>query len=1757
MSVTVLANKTVGFRSPYIGDTFQDLTQKILGRDGYLSGGKVSDDGANITIPPIVFVQRGIVVETEVAAPLLPVPVLPEPWFLVAAVPDDDPVTGVIFSVTRDLISATNGTVVAYKTGGVWQNPVSVDVIGAFSKASEAGVESGAQPFFTLDGSDNMNEMILNRGRVVDPDGIRRSLPREAGSSAKSLGFTPVRAHPTKGRQDYIVLRQRESFTSEVSHLIGGLFDDGSYGGVSKTGTRLSYFGRRGGSVGEQWFAYGSGANLRIQGGPTGESFAELTLLVGAGSIGETWIAGQRESDSAVILLYTDSGDVRMVSFNGTTGAQIDAPVTIDTQGNTCRHVRGEIDSSELLHVVYEHDEGGGPPSQQAYYTRRTIATASFASAAITPRIVTGAATGRNDTWPDVSVDRQGNAHIVYTSGLLSDEFGELAYAVIGQAGNLEVNQLELVAAAVGKQADPDDKIGFVATAFNNIRKARVEVTPFDEVYAVMLGDETGTVDQVLMFSPGFSERLGFPIVNVGTGVTGLYGADLVSNDQGELRLATGEFAAGFHTIREIGLDTEFASDGLLAKTLLRTVVVSGPTASAPQGIGTDEEDLAVRMGTIGDVRLSHRLDNTGLTSVIEVGTVDDSGLVNTSKPHPKDLYLSAFEVPDDVSGDIPEEEIRLFNVRPKKMNYPFLVGIDGEFQGFLSVYDAVRSANAKGGEIVVRKGDYRNLSTGVAPNALQLASGVTLRGEGQVLFDGYQFRIGASTSYAIGNIDGDIVEIVSAVGNVIRPGDVVELTGGGASGFHRVLANLPPKGSHASRYLLDASAPLGAVPAGTTLVPYPAGNKIENVAIRGSFSTERFFVLQSYQAVLRDISLFGTYLGVGGPMVLIDGAHHALLDNLDFSKLAASKDTAISLVSSFMPHVRDCRSTFGFADILEVDTLTDTPSISSCAGLEVQAASPRTTPVLISGADDGRVDGLGTSTDGFTTMGNLLKSISTIHLQDENTRAGPADNVAFSGNAVDGDKLPSGRGSALAAADLLTALHIAEHNQRSQFGAGMLSGGTPSLGAFPQVDTSAASYFAWGIQVDAGAVLESSATVADTVYYWHLTAAGTLTRSTTADLDDTSKTVVVKAKTNPGNTAFIEFVDMRRFISKPDAKGPIVVGPGVSPADVDNLHFFTLQGALHWLELNPDLDVADIVITGLLDMTNGEDPLELNFQSTGLRSLVIRGLGEDAGIKWGQDEDLFRATGLASKNAVGGDGQKATLRLHNLLFDNTNAAGPTDGKALLLLSSGYFTDVVVDECRTMVATQSWDHFVRNQADQIDNCTVAQNEIEDARGVDTLLRGVLTFSEANKTVRNLHIFRNTFRNSTAVTANTRGIAVSDDVQNLWISDNSFEPGRDVGSGHQVYAVAIECENADSSNAPDVGCRYIVNNSIVHTEFDNADADIAIKVTGVGDMPFFVLHNQIIGNYNGCIDAAPILAHGSVVQGNVVQTSTQADNVGIKVLAEYCLIADNHVEIPTSGISSLGIQFDGDYSTCARNTLDGTAQSGIEPRGNYAKVVSNILTGGWLNAAIRVTGSTNTHAVDNQISGSAFNGIIVTSVEVVVRGNSIETAGPGIVILAAGDRCLVSGNKVDTTAGTSPAFEVAGFQCVCTGNDFVQEDTSDSDSAVAVIDGPNCVFTGNLVKARIDADYGNNGPGRSALRVESGTGHVITGNFFYNRGTHSTKATIEILAASDNGTFVGNTLRNESGAPTYFSNAGSGWEFGTSGGSSPGSNKQTI
>jgi hypothetical protein len=989
MPVTVAAQKSVSFKAPFAGLTFQSLTRLILGRDGYLSGGAVSDNGTLITVQPFTVVQRGIIVQSTATITTLPVPEGDEPWYLLVAVPDDDPDSGVVVTATSDVLAAKNGTVLAFKANGVWQTPRPIDVKGVDERiAPESGVEVGLDARVVLDG-DVVDQFVVGAGAVVDPDGVRRALPL-LPDSTEAARFSPLAAHPQRDRIDFFALRQREPFSPELVHLQGGSLglESGPSATVTKTTTqRLAYYAARGETAASQWFAWGDSTDLQIQAGPGGEGFAEETLLTGGDTIANVWLPGQRESDGAVLVLYTDGTSLRVASFNPATGAVVNAPVTIDTQANAITHVRGVMDGAGRLHVVFEHDDGS---VQQIYYTRVQAESANFGVADVTPRYAGGTATARNDTFPSIAVDRAGKAHIVYASGTGTDTHGNFVHIVLDQSGDPESTTSFSGLTGAGYQADPNDRLGFIDQIYSDFRRPRVVVTPHDEVYAVMIGSPQGgdTSSHLLLYSPTFRARLGFDMVNVVASLDGAaVGCDLVANDTGDLRIVVVS-NDGLTQVRAIGIDTVFAPDGLIGSWQLFDQTLQEDVAGTPSD---QTSELLVARGPDGDFAYSFALSSAIFRKYPSFSTAPLSRTRAT--PHPKDVYLSGYRAPSNSIGALPTNDGRfgVFHVPPKRALHPFVVSDrGGRFHGFDGLHEAVREASREGGTIEVRPGFYSFESGPFA--TIKLGSHVSLRGDGRVLFEGCTIQAAASASFVIDSFAGNVLQSTERLAGILE-GDVLNLTGTGGTGLHRVRRVLPPEGVFLTKILLDNSTAADDEPGGTTFEVWPTGIGIENLTLRSAVVQ----LSECYAPSIRGLTVVGTR--ITGQVLSLTDCQVPLVDNIEalgLDTLGADADTALILLDGGNGAVvRNVRMRDGDGKVVRITADCQSPHLVDVTGDRSDTtkklfaiSSGRTTPVYMTGCD-GRSDDLDQSViEPVAPVLRVSPDGGALALEDDNTRA-------------------------------------------------------------------------------------------------------------------------------------------------------------------------------------------------------------------------------------------------------------------------------------------------------------------------------------------------------------------------------------------------------------------------------------------------------------------------------------------------------------------------------------------------------------------------------------------------------------------------------------------------------------------------------------------------------------------------------------------------------------------------------------------------
>ncbi len=947
MAVKVAATKTVSGKLPYTGKTFQQLAQKLLGGDGYMSGGATSDVGGSVFVDPVTFAQRGIIASTTVTSGGIPVPTAAEPWFVLAAIPDDNPDSGVLFSVTADIAAAAAAVVVAFKTAGRWQTPVSTDIAGAGLRNSETGLETGWEVRPTIDGSGILTSVDVFKGLLVDVDGNRRRPPADATANNGSLAaaLTPIRPHPTRVRTDHVVLRQRESYSPEIVQLIGatGTTTDVNpitLGTVTTPAGRAGYYAKRGGGLADQWWAWSDAITLKAQGGPAGEGFGAVTVLTAGATIRETWVVGQRFADSAVVLLYIEGAVLKMVSINPTTGAVVDAAVTIANTGGQISHMRALLDINETAHITFESVGA----TQQIYYMSCEIAAASFGTADVSVRIVAGSPTASNDTWPSIGITRRGIVTVAYIQGAGADEFGDLLVATIDQGITTD---MKLIAASTDAAIDDSTFVsgevyggdGYVPTVLADVRRTAVVVDPYDEVYVLTLGEIAGpNVVYVLLHRDGFKEEHGADLLNIATPIAGAaYDAlAAVCGEQGEMIVATKDVSGG--NVTELTwwtLNPRPLDDGRMGPpTLLR--VGSDTIDGRVETSGFD--DLHIAPGPTGGFVVNYVLDLDVLTA--DLPTLGNEILA----PHPRDVHLGRWIVPPDTGTtvDASSPDFGIFNTRPKRMNFPFLVGEGGDWQGHNSLREAARWAQRLAAEIVIRPGTY-TLEGPIAFNG-------RVRGEGQAVLIADsalpgEIIMGGGATAVTASVAGNLV--TALVEADPGPGSLIDLN---VSGRHTVLRNLGPAVGGGIRILVadnDAGPPVG-----TVMSLFNGGVSIENLTmiLLGGYATV-IRALGCYQPTLRGLRIEG----LGG--VLLEKCISPLIDGMDLTKLTnATGQSGLRLIGGDGALIRNVKMADGFGRIL-IDNDCQNPHLVTChtdgadpTQVAYEIAAGRTTLALFTG---------------------------------------------------------------------------------------------------------------------------------------------------------------------------------------------------------------------------------------------------------------------------------------------------------------------------------------------------------------------------------------------------------------------------------------------------------------------------------------------------------------------------------------------------------------------------------------------------------------------------------------------------------------------------------------------------------------------------------------------------------------------------------------------------------------------------------------
>ena len=863
--------KTVGSVQPYASATFQRLASGLAGADGYLAGAETSDNGTLITVAPFKFIQRGIVVENDVATTVTP-PVAPigdGPWFVTGSTPDDNPLSGANLAATRDLAVIAGGAVVlSYKINGFWHNPLPL-TISKPAPVIEAGERAGLKLNVTLDaGDDHVTRLGLTADDLAPAFGLFGLAPLSPGRF---------------DRNDHLVLRQRE--IPEFVNVVGDALtsQDAVLSPMVAELAQLppAIFGASTVYVDRCYAAWTYGFDLYFRSQNASNPVDVVDHSWDHAVLGDTykadtycWIAGRRDSDGAIIVIYKTAAPdnfLQMVAIAPTMGI-LDGPVTIAAIGDFLFPKAVLNADGSLINVVLQKDEGGAPPNQQIYWLRASTESATFGVVGISPRLVNGVNSGKNDTTPSIAIDRKNHLHIVYATGLGSAYYGDIRKVEFDENGAV-VSRLTF--STFGRPISLTSGEPCYAEVFQYLTGPVVVVNPHDEVYVFAKAKMAAESDvsRIVVYNDSFEALLGFQFIEIPDLTTdAIGGMDVYSTQQCELVLA---FCTSTD-IQVVRIGPKLGCTGILGDQVLEQSV------AFPDNSITS---VLIAAGARGETLYSFHDPTNG---VVYQERTRWSG--PAPAPHPLDAYFASYLVPASVAATVDGKGLQVFNTRPKKMNFPILVGDEGDYQGYDSLETAIVEANRLGGDIVIRGGEY------VQRGSLVLRGSVALRGEGLVTL---RWPSGCAPHLDILGNGRSVTSIVGqAVGHsgatCARPGDLVWMS---TSGFHHVRRVL------GARVVLD-----GVAPVGTVIYIYGCGNVLENLVFDAVVASSQALITieRLFAATLRNLKFFGTYASAYA--ITESECLHSVFDDVDFTGSPSSNDyTGLWMSKGDRNIVRNC----------------------------------------------------------------------------------------------------------------------------------------------------------------------------------------------------------------------------------------------------------------------------------------------------------------------------------------------------------------------------------------------------------------------------------------------------------------------------------------------------------------------------------------------------------------------------------------------------------------------------------------------------------------------------------------------------------------------------------------------------------------------------------------------------------------------------------------------------------------------------------
>lgn len=481
--------KINGFAAPYRSKTLRDSADKVVQRNGVLSfSGELSEAGGILTVPPVEFLQKGMIVIAEDPKAIAIPAGLEEPFYLTIRSPSAFKLDDLIYGFAKAPSEINEGLVIiAEKANGTWYPKYALTNDAIIESIEKDRIDFGhTRPLSGLKAVYSAPNIVLDGGSIIDKAGERHDL-------IGPMIFTPAGSDADYPRVDKIIYRRgldSEFRIANVQLLTGGTYS---------TSTKKLYEAEYATSANPHQSVQpviltdNTVAILTIRG--SGEVFsleyAKYTSNRQVVTVASTVIVSGldssefdviRDSSNTLYCVYRKSGRITFQRINGATGALVGIEVQLDEGVAAVNHPRIEQLPNTDIAVVYE--EQVTPTTKKIMYTTRTSTGALVRSP-----VRVSAATGGYAS-PDMAITPESFVHVAYEDTIN----GTILYKVIDDAG------VDVYDALVVSSATIHPTLGVLSSTAT---KPKIDISSNARVFVAFLQEKPGTEKGLVFWSGG------------------------------------------------------------------------------------------------------------------------------------------------------------------------------------------------------------------------------------------------------------------------------------------------------------------------------------------------------------------------------------------------------------------------------------------------------------------------------------------------------------------------------------------------------------------------------------------------------------------------------------------------------------------------------------------------------------------------------------------------------------------------------------------------------------------------------------------------------------------------------------------------------------------------------------------------------------------------------------------------------------------------------------------------------------------------------------------------------------------------------------------------------------------------------------------------------------------------------------------------------------------------------------------------------